>query len=74
MSGYDTVEFRNMLAFLVLMSGNNILSKSPDYIWEKYIRYVVAPELDHVKKNINYDWGLDDKNRRIFERYIETWL
>lgn len=64
----QTKEFKNILAFCVLMGGREVIEKSPDYIVEKYNRYVGSNI-----PNENYPWGLDSNNTRIFEEYLDKW-
>ena len=61
-------KFLNILAFCILMeSGRGILDKSPNYLMEKYIRYVMD------KNPEAWRWGLDVFNVQKFKNYIKKW-
>lgn len=64
--------FKNVLAFCILMGGGAVLSKSPDYIMEKFHRYV-GPDVDPRKDN-SYLWGLDENNTLLFNLYLDAWV
>jgi len=56
-------EIQNIVAFCILMqNGEGILSKSPDYIEEKY------------KVCIKGGKPLDSSNQQKFDQYIKTWM
>ncbi len=58
---------KNMIAFCVLMENHNgILDKSPDYIMEKFKRYM-------GKDDESFKWGLDNVNMAKVEVYCERW-
>jgi hypothetical protein len=58
----------NLIAFCILMENREgILGKSPDYIQEKFFRYV-------NKDDDSYLWGLDSENKKKLREYIECWL
>lgn len=60
----------NILAFCILMENNKgILNKSPEYIMEKYRKYING----HAYEN-NYEWGLDKNNKEKLKKYIEKWI
>jgi hypothetical protein len=68
-------QFKNLLAFLVLMANDRILDKSPDYIAEKFGRYVV-PRTDpgyDVRHEEAWPWGLDSANTTVFNKYLTRW-
>lgn len=61
-------EFFNLIAFCILMENNEgILCKSPDYILEKFSRYV-------GNENDEYKWGLDDINTQKLDDYLLKWV
>jgi len=65
----DKNKFKNIIAFCVLMENNNgILDKSPDYVLEKFKRYIENSEED------KYKWGLDNNNRLKVTNYINKWM
>ena len=58
---------KNMVAFIVLMEhGLGVLDKSPDYIMEKFKRYM-------GKDDDSFKWGLDAENSAKVEEYCEKW-
>lgn len=60
-------EFTNLVAFIVLMqNGPGIMSKSPDYILERFKRYV-------GQTGSEFMGGLDAGNRKILLRYMVEW-
>ena len=60
-------KFKNLIAFCVLMENNEgILKKSPDYVIEKFNRYI-GQDLDE------FNWGLDVNNKRKLEAYMFAW-
>lgn len=68
---YNTNQFKNLLAFLILMGNEQILGRSPDYILEKLSRYageVNTPDTDEWR------WGLDSNNQRLFDDYLTLWV
>lgn len=69
----DETKFKNLLAFLILMGNEKVLTKTPDYIIEKFERYTRL-ELDDVTGNDTASWGLDRENNMRFHKYCETWL
>lgn len=62
-------KFKNVLAFCILMGDKKVLTKSPDYILEKYERYCSTEYNDRD----DYLWGLDNTNKSIFQEYLDTW-
>jgi len=64
-------QFKNLLAFCVLMAGDSIFSKSPKYIIEKASRYL---DLKSIKFENEFDWGLHPTlKRECFETYCVEW-
>jgi len=64
-----TNKIKNIIAFCILMENNDgILGKSPDYVLEKFERYVESNEKDE------YAWGLDNNNRLKVTKYINKWI
>lgn len=65
--------FKNLLCFLVVLTGEDspraLLDKSPDYILEKYQRYIGAP----VQIGEDWRWGLHPRLREVFDAYVMTW-
>lgn len=61
-------KFKNVLAFCILMGNEKILTKSPDYIMEKFDRYIGTGRPDQ------WNWGLDADNHRLLDIYVATWL
>lgn len=62
--------FKRILAFCILMeNGKGIIDKSPDYIMEKFQRYISSPSVSN-----EYEWGLDSNNREKLINYIATWV
>lgn len=49
-------------------NNNGILDKSPDYVLEKFKRYIENSEED------KYKWGLDNNNRLKVTNYINKWM
>lgn len=64
-------QFKNLLAFCILMGGGRVITKSPDYILEKYGRYVGHG--DEIGKDGFYRWGLDHVNQGTFLGYLDLW-
>jgi len=60
------IYFLNVLAFIVLMQ--NMGTKSPDYIMEKFRRYILSDRPDE------FQWGLDGPNSRKLVDYIFRWF
>ena len=59
---------KNIVAFCILMENNNgILSKSPKYIEEKFIRYCFS-QVDET------EWGLDSSNRKKLKDWENEWF
>lgn len=69
----DKQKVKNIFAFLSILFGekNNalveIMDMPPDYIIEKFERYVLSTRPES-------DWGLHPSLRRnVFDRYCEKW-
>lgn len=61
-------EFKNLIAFCILMqNGEGIITKSPDYVLEKYERYLETSEKEAWK------WGLHPVSQRLLNEYIGKW-
>ena len=63
----------NILAFLFILFGDDkevlhaIMKKDPDYIIEKYERYVES-------YRVEFPWGMHPMLRNgIFQRYVDKW-
>lgn len=50
------------------MGNEKVLTKSPDYILEKFNRYI-----GNAKEQDEFMWGLDDHNRKIMDKYFVKW-
>jgi len=67
--GKDLNKIKNIVAFCILMENNGgILNKSPQYIEEKFNRYILSSNEDE------WQYGLDVINRKKLEEYIYRWL
>lgn len=66
----DTERLLNLVSFLVLMENKEgVLGKSPDYILEKYERF-----LDKGYTDLTSYWGLDGKNTEKVEDWYKKWI
>lgn len=64
----EAKELLNLVAFCVLMENKSgIVGKSPDYIMEKYRRYVMSNIVDEWKG------GLDAQNERKLQLWLVRW-
>jgi hypothetical protein len=65
--------FKNLLVFLMLMAGEDapayLLDKHPEYVLEKWYRYVNAP----LPTGDGWRWGLHPILRTVFDKYVEKW-
>lgn len=60
-------QIKNIVAFAILMENDQgVISKSPDYILEKFERYCLKQEDKH-------SWGLDGPNRIKLNEWIKLW-
>ena len=58
----------NIVAFCILMENNDgIKGKSPDYIMEKFKRYIESDNPEEFK------WGLDWENKAKLELWRYRW-
>lgn len=65
-------QFKNLLVFLVLIGGEgspDLLDMHPEYILEKYYRYVNAP----LPTGEGWRWGLHPGLRQVFDEYCLRW-
>lgn len=62
--------FLNILAFCILMGNEKILTKSPDYILEKFERYIGDVSDAYGEE---WRWGLDSNNMALLIEYHKTW-
>jgi hypothetical protein len=64
-------QFRNLLAFTALVTGEEpaVLNYAPDYIIEKYMRYMGAPPPDDNRWN----WGHHPILRNHIDAYCQKW-
>jgi hypothetical protein len=61
-------QLKNIVSFCILMENDQgIISKSPDYILEKFNRY-------GFNQTDEFKWGLDDQNKIKLSKWIEKWL
>ena len=66
----EILQFKNLIAFLVLMENNEgVLDKSPDYVIEKYERFLHNGYTDETEI-----WGLDSSNTEKFKEYFKKWI
>jgi len=66
-------QFCNILAFIVIFANNyDVINQSPDYIIEKYARYIGNPE--EVKASSEYKVGVHHTLvTELIEPYCERW-
>ncbi len=69
----DNGQFKNLLVFLILMGGTSVVSKSPDYIMEKFGRVVVPSGLKPVHPDDYVAGSLDSGNKAIYDAYLQKW-
>lgn len=64
-------QFKNVIAFCALMSGESceVLHQSPEYIIEKYYRYIGVDPSDDERWNLGHHPGL----RRFVRAYFTFW-
>ena len=63
------IQLKNLLAFCILMENNDgLIGKSPDYIKEKFERYVMSGNSEC------WQYGLDSVNQEKLEAYVAKWL
>lgn len=65
-------KFGNLLAFMVLMCGESIMPRSPNYICEKFRQYT-GLSLSEVSDSENQERWLDHNNLAIWRAYLENW-
>jgi hypothetical protein len=66
--------FLNLLTFVFLMSESNekkIFKISPDYMVEKYERYIGYAKL--IDNNPNHLYGLHPAFKPLIEKYCQIW-
>lgn len=74
MKNLDIKQFINLLNFITLMSSSKyVLELSPDYIIEKYQRYINT-NTDTISDEINKGGIHPIIKRDVIEPYIEKWL
>jgi hypothetical protein len=65
-------QFLNILTFLMILGNEDVAfvaKLAPEYIVEKYFRYItVAPRDDD-----SYRWGMHPSLEQIFHSYQEAW-
>lgn len=66
------MEFKNLLAFMVLMSGTEILHKAPSYLIEKFRQYTGVSLAMVDGKGSQAGW-LDAGNMAIYNSYLARW-
>jgi len=58
----------NIVGFLAIMQGHGgLMTKSADYIWEKYRRFCATPDSEA------YKWGLDSDNTALLQAWQKRW-
>jgi|GEM_PF-6460632 hypothetical protein len=70
----DADKVKNILAFLIILLGESyfavweiIMDFSPDYLLEKYERYILSDKPE-------YEWGLHHLMKdRLFNKYCDKW-
>jgi hypothetical protein len=62
----DSNKLKNIVAFCILME--DIQTKSPDYIIEKFQRYCLKEQSDA------WQWGLDSINKEKLEQWEDLWM
>lgn len=74
MKELDLKQFINLLNFITLMSSSKyVLELSPDYIVEKYKRFI-NNNTDTISDQINHGGIHPIIKRDVIEPYIEKWL
>jgi hypothetical protein len=74
MKELDIKQFINLLNFIALMSSSKyVLELSPDYIIEKYKRYI-NNNTDTISDVVNHNGIHHIIKRDVIEAYIEKWL
>jgi hypothetical protein len=69
----ESDKIKNILSFLVILFGetdfiDHIMRMSPEYIIEKFERYVLSGRVEH-------EWGIHPTLRRqVFDKYCKTWM
>lgn len=66
-------QFCNILAFIVIFANNyDVINQSPDYVIEKYARYIGNPE--EVKASSEYKKGVHvTLKKALIEPYSKRW-
>lgn len=74
MKDLDLKQFINLLNFITLMSSSKyVLELSPDYIIEKYQRYINS-NLDTISSEVNKGGIHPTIRTQVIEPYIQKWL
>lgn len=64
--------FKNLVAFMVLMSGEEILSKAPPYLAEKFRQYT-GLSISQISASDDQSGWLDLHNKSIYDAYLAKW-
>ena len=74
MKELDIRQFINLLNYIALMSSSRyVLELSPDYIIEKYRRYI-NEDLNTISDEVNKGGIHPTIRREVIEPYIQKWL
>ena len=67
-------QFKNLLCFLIIITNEHsriLLGLSPDYILDKYHRYV--NNIASIQNSNDYNWGTHPMLHEITKEYHEKW-
>ena len=64
--------FKNLVAFMVLLSGDRVLSKAPPYLAEKFRQYT-GLSINQISASDDQSGWLDMHNKAIYDAYLEKW-
>lgn len=65
-------QFKNILCFLAILTGETpvaLTDYAPEYVLEKYFRYISALPPDDDR----WQWGLHPTLRRVLDGYLIKW-
>ena len=63
----ENIKLLNIVAFALLMeNGEGLMSKSPNYVLEKFNKYALSDE-------IAFMWGLDHANSQRLRLWADKW-
>jgi hypothetical protein len=66
------MKFKNLLAFLVLVSGDDIVKRAPSYLEEKFKR-MTGLTVDQVSDTDDNSALLDSRNKAVYSHYLRYW-